>query len=824
MTRTPCLAAMMLVLLVASCGSPNPTATVRVVTSLVPGPEFGIVEVSHLSPAPLYEGATVLETSQTTASFGQDFVHGHNVATFTDLAVGEHLFEVKLLLADRTFVIGRRLRMQVTGDAIASFHLTRDCVGVSCPQPNGSPSLSECLAGRCVDERCAPPSTEFCAGLVFCLGNADCPAPSADCAQSECVEGICQSAPLPDACAASEFCEPASGCAPLPDAPDARVEDAGVDAGADAGALVCDRLCVLAGDPCRVGQVNCASGSPICEAAARQPVGTPCGAGFVCDAFGACIGCRHGESCSLGCEAGIIDCSTSAERCVADTSGSTLAVGTACSSTAPCFADDVCGEGSRCDSSGVCLASADGDYCSTGTGCGSGTISWASGGICVPDPATALAAGTGCGIRSLRDLDAFYTGYCDGAGSCTDCVEGAPCSLENACGAGSRSCMGLCSDGGTAFCSSGIASYEVGRCIATTFAAGGTPCVAGVCSGDGDCFEPLSLAHLGSGGHAYYSSQCGIRATGVVTCWDQTSTRDIAGIAAAAQVSGTVSRGCAVTDSGELWCWDESSVASRVALPGPASRVDVAFDFAVACVLLESKQLMCWGDGGSLGTGDGVDQLLPVNVPGMTDIRKVAMGFGTVYALHETGLVSAWGSNYRGRIGDGAPINWEADPMHVELSPVEVVGLSNVMDIAVSGSVCALSSGGEVSCWGVALGSGVFPSGSPVATTPQRLSLAFSDISDIELVSGGAYGALCMLRADGHEWCLGSWYGLGRGTGFRDESAGPGSIVGVSDIAEVANGCALRRDGIVFCWNRADSPYLLPEDEVGELPTTVRLP
>ena len=78
------------------------------VTGLVPGPEFGIVEttVSSVAAGP---NATVA-TAEARARFGQPFDRGHRVASF-GLGAGDYSVRIRLLRSNGTLLVQQTARV-----------------------------------------------------------------------------------------------------------------------------------------------------------------------------------------------------------------------------------------------------------------------------------------------------------------------------------------------------------------------------------------------------------------------------------------------------------------------------------------------------------------------------------------------------------------------------------------------------------------------------------------------------------------------------------------------------------------------------------------
>lgn len=263
--------------LVQACSSKDATIEVIAVTGLVAGPEFRIVSTTLLDETNGQGGSHVLQSSESVARTGVDFASGRSVASFS-VPKGNYRVRVRLLRPSGTFLIERTIAVTVAGNTALRVHLTRDCVGVTCPVPGGSDLLSTCLAGRCVDPRCTVGTPEYCPSVQFCASAGECDA-TAECAQSVCDEGVCVQTPRASTCASSEWCNPdvGVGCQPL----DPPTPNDGVP---------CGTICTLPGRVCEYGYLNCnTDAAPFCDALGARPSSVACDVGRVCDEVGECV-------------------------------------------------------------------------------------------------------------------------------------------------------------------------------------------------------------------------------------------------------------------------------------------------------------------------------------------------------------------------------------------------------------------------------------------------------------------------------------------------------------------------------------------------------
>ena len=146
-------------------------------------------------------------------------------------------------------------------------------------------------------------------------------------------------------------------------------------------------------------------------------------------------------------------------------------------------------------------------------------------------------------------------------------------------------------------------------------------------------------------------------------------------------------------------------------LPGKAKRVRAGFGFA--CALLESEQLVCWGDNyyGQIGQSFALDigddplemsVLSPIDLGTGRTVVDFDLGFYQACALLDNGDLKCWGSGDYGENGSGKEHNIGTSPgdMGDRLAPIDF-GDRKVLQIALPGySSCALLDSNELVCWG----------------------------------------------------------------------------------------------------------------------------
>eukprot|EP01105_Mastigella_eilhardi_P021531 TRINITY_DN5221_c0_g1_i5.p1 TRINITY_DN5221_c0_g1~~TRINITY_DN5221_c0_g1_i5.p1 ORF type:complete len:1027 (+),score=255.48 TRINITY_DN5221_c0_g1_i5:89-3169(+) len=113
----------------------------------------------------------------------------------------------------------------------------------------------------------------------------------------------------------------------------------------------------------------------------------------------------------------------------------------------------------------------------------------------------------------------------------------------------------------------------------------------------------------------------------------------------------------------------------------------------------DCDQLWGWGFSGfgQLGMGDKVDQLIPRQVPGITEpVKQVACGLTHTLALSEGGTLWCWGEGRFGKLGLGPDLMTED-----VASPTQIETLSEIAQVFAGGNQSAcLTRNGSLITWG----------------------------------------------------------------------------------------------------------------------------
>jgi len=215
-----------------------------------------------------------------------------------------------------------------------------------------------------------------------------------------------------------------------------------------------------------------------------------------------------------------------------------------------------------------------------------------------------------------------------------------------------------------------------------------------------------------------------------------------------------------VTTSTDVQCWGDNS--NRQLGQGGASTTDILTPMPVmglgvvdqletgslhACVRIGGT-VQCWGRNSDYQTGESTttnNQSLPFTVPNLADAIDISLGEGHGCALRATGVVSCWGNDFNGQMGDN-----DMDPAD-PLMPVDVTGLPPGVTQVAAGQDhnCALA-GGQVYCWG----EGQFGQLGQNNETDSDTALVVPGLAGIvQLVAGYNYN--CALDGAGAMWCWG---------------------------------------------------------------------
>ncbi|TCO62275.1 RCC1 domain-containing protein [Actinocrispum wychmicini] len=348
-----------------------------------------------------------------------------------------------------------------------------------------------------------------------------------------------------------------------------------------------------------------------------------------------------------------------------------------------------------------------------------------------------------------------------------------------------------------------------------------TPCASGCAYGWGDNFGALGI--------------------GTTTAYTKTRTL-LSGLTGVTAVSGRY----ALRNDGTVWAWGQNAydgelgngwIGGETSFPVPV--LDLTGVTAIAdgrfngFALRSDGTVWAWGANftSQLGTPAGANVAVrPVHVPKLDGVRAIAASGDevngvTAYALRTDGTVWAWGSNKRGKLGNGSTV----DNSEV---PVQVSGLTSVRALAADAATYAVRADGTVWAWGAnnlgQLGNGTTggQSGVPVQV---------SGLTGVTTV-GADYQHGFAVRSDGTAWAWGNNDQGSLGNGV-DCDAGTTSNCVVNTPVQVSNltgvkaidgfgmgGYALRNDGTVWAWGYDQTGNLGDPNAPNKTAVPVRVP
>lgn len=307
----------------------------------------------------------------------------------------------------------------------------------------------------------------------------------------------------------------------------------------------------------------------------------------------------------------------------------------------------------------------------------------------------------------------------------------------------------------------------------------------------------------------------------------------------AAQLTLGARHACVITDSRDLLCWGDGSEGQRGrdldVLMGPSSRDagDYIYGFARVfagvrlasagsahtCAVLDNGFTQCWGRGRE-GQVDGVADRTasdePVVAP-VADVLAISAGGRHTCAATLQGVM-CWGDNRYGQCGHNLS---DTSP-----APQLVPGTEGATQVA-SGArhTCALFGDGHVACWGELIDVSGIPNVNAQATVVAGLAGA------LLITSGGGHSCaltsvavMCWGRNDDGQ--------LGDGTFISRATAAPvlELEVGAGDLAAgggeldgqlVGHTCSVDRAAGVWCWGHNQNGQLgvgMPADQPHPLP------
>ena len=259
-----------------------------------------------------------------------------------------------------------------------------------------------------------------------------------------------------------------------------------------------------------------------------------------------------------------------------------------------------------------------------------------------------------------------------------------------------------------------------------------------------------------------------------------------------------------------------------------------------ACAVGQSGQVYCWGENsyGQLGDGSTRSSSIPIPIRSERRFDSVSIGISGACGLTVNGEVLCWGRNDLGLIGDAKSRggNDFRTPQKI-VANASFVSLSTGMDFA-----CAISTTGDVWCWGASWGNGDPDSLSTSKPFVVRRNagarlvaaarLGTCALTPTEIDCWGTEQRLILGR-DFRRGILGFWVDWSGEMGCswtatealcrtmssnRSNPRVQSSVYFKQAARKVEGNCALSETGVIACWPneggnlRPDKQYFLFED------------
>jgi alpha-tubulin suppressor-like RCC1 family protein len=219
---------------------------------------------------------------------------------------------------------------------------------------------------------------------------------------------------------------------------------------------------------------------------------------------------------------------------------------------------------------------------------------------------------------------------------------------------------------------------------------------------------------------------CALVADGTARCWGS-------------NISGRLGDGTTVTR------------ATPVAVTGLTNAVAIAAGSAHTCAVRTDTNVLCWGNnlGGQLGDGTTTSRLVPTQVT-TASVVAIASGFGHTCTTLANGVAQCWGDGRAGQLGNGV--------LAISTEPVTVTGggggVSRKSVAAGGRHTCASRASSLVSCWGDNVTGQVGDGTTVDRLTPVNVGGA-NPLSGLVGVTTGLFHS-CALRNDGIARCWGN--------------------------------------------------------------------
>ncbi|USB32580.1 fibronectin type III domain-containing protein [Paenibacillus sp. YPG26] len=246
--------------------------------------------------------------------------------------------------------------------------------------------------------------------------------------------------------------------------------------------------------------------------------------------------------------------------------------------------------------------------------------------------------------------------------------------------------------------------------------------------------------------------------------------------------------------SGELGLGSTTQASVPTEITGLTNVKQLAAGYNSSYALLKDGTVKSWGYNGyyGLGFGDTTNRTTPTLIPNLTNVKQIAAGQYFAAAVMNDGTVRSWGYNSYGQLGSGTTTNGTL--------PTKIPNLTNVSQISVGNNyMLALLNDGTVKAWGYN-GNGQLGLGN---TTNVSVPTPLPNLSNVRQLSAGYTHVLAVLNNGTlKSWGTNSYGELGIGTTVSSSSPVP--IPSLTNISQVTAGnyfsLAVLNDGTTKSW------------------------
>lgn len=272
------------------------------------------------------------------------------------------------------------------------------------------------------------------------------------------------------------------------------------------------------------------------------------------------------------------------------------------------------------------------------------------------------------------------------------------------------------------------------------------------------------------------------------------------------EVSSGAIHSCARLSSGRVLCWglaQDGRLGAGQSGPNgvaPTELADLSAQRVVAgqdhtCAIDDADQVLCWGSNHArqsvpTSSVEVIDR--PERVSDLGPVTQLSAGRNSTCVLDDAGVVTCWGSNATGQLGESGSIKIGRPQ-----------GLPPLKEIAAGEHTCGLDLLGRAWCWG--RNDRGQASGSAASATIAP-SLIPGVSGAVEVTVGDTH--TCARLADGRVMCWGDNRSGKIGDGSLGGLKPPTLVKELDDAISLDAGpfhtCAVRGDGTVVCWGEED--------------------